>query len=107
MITIKTKKVVKKGVALRKILEIKALAYEELPTEYFSSYPYCYKKSDGKELYINNAWNRSIFVNELYRESYIQELLKAIAECGARLKEINVKVKELEKTWVGEETFCF
>lgn len=105
MITIRTEKLVKKGVAFRKILEIKAITYEELPSEYIGGYPYCYKRDDGKELYVVSNWHRSLFVDNNYKESFFQEMLETITTCGKRLQEINVKVKELEKNWVGEETF--
>lgn len=45
------------------------------------------------------------WVGLTYPEDYFQKKLETIKNAGQRLHEINVRVRELERTWTGEETF--
>lgn len=91
------------GVPSRKIISIEGvLKREELPSAYFlGDGPRIYKTEMG---YIDLP-SGYLVQNEVYNEDQFQSHLAKIREAGARLHEINSKIRELKKTWKGEETF--
>ena len=109
-IVIKTEKVVERGVAKRMILEINALGREELPVEYLRGTPCCYRNTNYNQSPVlcgtNEQINPILTVNHTVREEEFQsKYLPWIKGSGARLREINDRIRELEKAWKGEETF--
>ncbi len=107
-ITIKTERIVPtNGVQSRKILEIQALKYADLPKEYLDGRPQCYMGGGGpKSLYAADRcaiWY--VEPDRIYPEEQFQQILALVRTCGSRLGEINAQARALRETWKGEETF--
>lgn len=112
MIKIRAEKIVKDGIACRKIINISGvLSKEDLPVDYVNG-PYftTLGNSSRPAIDFRNQTDESIesiWVGGTIEENEFQKTLKAIGEYGDRLHEINQKIAELKKTWNGTETFCF
>ena len=89
----------------RKVKEIRALTYNQLPKAYLQKENSIYLK-EGK-LFINLMGVFWIFMKEgeVYEENCFQDKLSMLKEAREMLKEINETVREKEKNWYGEETF--
>ncbi len=95
-IKIKTTKIVDKdGTEGRTIDSIEGvLSFEQLPGEYI----------DFRNL--PSGWGGcDMYIGKFISEKTFQENLKSIKLCGDKLHEINQKIAERRKNWVGEETF--
>ncbi len=105
-IMIKTEKVVVRGIAKRKIVDLDALEYNKLPEEYTNGEPrFNFYENSGKKTFGACGCGGDIHGGSIYTEADFQIKLDGIRKAGERLAEINKRVKELKKTWHGEETF--
>ncbi len=104
-ITIKTEKVVTSdGTERRKILEIEALGWKDLPEVYRN-------KTDALYLDMYNALcccdrpNNILSKGSAYPEQEFQNKLILVRKAGDLLCEINKELKQKRAVWNGEETF--
>ena len=125
-ITIRYKKVVKDGKKFVEILELGALPFEKLPSEYTDylvseNRPYLYfsetdccpkhsfqlrQKNDiTDENKTRHKWS-DLRIGDIVPIGEFNEYKKILRECGNRLQKINRKLREekLLKEWHGEET---
>jgi len=108
-IKIKTEKVVLRGVAYRKVIEISGvLPKSELPDEYIAGRDHsgenpCIFAHDGAIIVFSCAGH--LYTGHSYPEADFQRSITAIKAAGNRLHEINKKTRATTQTWNGEETF--
>lgn len=112
-IKIKAEKIIVRGEQKRKITEIKALSYAELPAEY-TAHKTEYISLAEKDLNYRNPDKTQtshvqskgyLRINEIIEEATFQECLKNIRRCGHRLQEINARLKKENVNWHEKETF--
>ena len=89
----------------RKIKEIKALSYEQLPKAYLRKEASVYLKDGTLYIKLMGTFWRFIEEGEVYKESHFQNKLEVLRKAKKMLKEVNEKVNEIEKSWCGEDTF--
>jgi hypothetical protein len=113
-IIIKTEKLIPaSGVPSRKIISWEGVLYwDNLPAEYKEQGPHCYyewaimaSSKERKRISFSLSSIKTLIWNDTISESEFQRTLSYMRECANRLHEINSKIRELKKTWVGEETF--
>lgn len=108
-IIIETKKTHNRGVKGRDILNIKALKKSELPKEYVQpGQSYCHLEESPFETTLtisDNGIMTFMSTGSFYDEKEFQEKIRAIYECGERLKAINDRIRKEQETWCVEETY--
>jgi hypothetical protein len=115
MIKIRATQVVEKGTKQYRIDKIEALSYSDLPSEYREGRPCCWlEHGDIPCLLIldtltKNALTyqvddhaRDVAVGSMISEKSMEHFLGIIRKCGERLRRINIRVRELEKSWNKE-----
>ncbi len=102
-IVIKTEKIVDQGRQMYKVIRIKALNYNQLPSIYFTKGPYCYKRDN--ELCIFNKVAMGVVEGCQYSKTDMDDFIEIVKKCGDRLMKINQELKEANKDWHGEEIF--
>lgn len=108
MIRIETEKRVVKGIASRKIERLEALKREQLPSEYLAGGESLWLAKGGALCHLAKGQGISFAIlaeTEIISEEDFQVALATIRRCGERLMEINMRVKALQDTWQGRETF--
>jgi len=108
-IKIKTEKIVLRGVAYRKVIEMSGvLPKGELPEEYIVGRNHSGEKprifAQGDAIIVC-SYAGSLFVGRAYLEADFQQSLAAIKAAGDHLHDINIRIKHLQQEWKGEETF--
>lgn len=109
-IRIKTEKIVERGIAKRRILEIEGLIdNEKCPKAYFEGTPYMKKYDYGCSIqYINDKGYYdvcSVCIGQTFEEGRWQKILELINKAGERLHKLRLEEKELREKWTGQETF--
>ena len=106
MIIIKTRKEVNgNGTLGRRILELKALPSENLPSMYLKEKGSFYLAPSGESFYSAESGGSIISKGGFYLESDFQEKKAFIERAGNILMEVNKKLEALRSAWNGEETF--
>lgn len=108
-IIINTEKVWRDGQQYRKVLNFKALTFEQLPEEYHKNGvgPCCFINIDNDLIIWDKAltgtWY-SLEKNKIINEQDFQTVLKLIKKAGNRLMKINKRrAEEKRKQWSGKE----
>ncbi len=104
-ITIKTEKVVtSNGTETRKILEIEALGWNDLPEAYRNEAESIYLDRFGVLCHCTIAgW--VLRKDSIYSEEKFQNAIEDVRKAGDLLCKINKELKQKRAVWNGEETF--
>jgi hypothetical protein len=106
MIKIKTEKEVNSaGVLGRRIVEIKALQYNDLPDLYRKDTAGFHLSTLNNLLLMNVNYSAILREGEFVPEDKYQVKLAAIKIAGEFLHKTNQRLKVLRESWNGEETF--
>ena len=106
-ILVKAKKVKIDDMFCRKILVVNAYEKDQLPGEYFNTYPNCtFCLIGGMEsIKLLNAFGECyLSAGRVCTEEYFQMFISELYRCGDRLRDINLKTKRIELVWRGSET---
>jgi len=105
-IEVKTEKVLEKGLRKYKVIEFNdVIEHQDLPLEYFGDYPYMYNYGDGVVMVKDEDTRTTFRIGNMYSSDAMTDLIETMKRCANRLHNINRRIQEDEKIWVGNETF--
>jgi len=106
-LSIKVKKIVFRGDRYYKVDNISCFSHEELPLKYFECFPYCAMCCSGLSVVSSNNVkdNYYITVGDIIEQEEFEKMMKVVKYCGEKLHNINQEIKEIKKTWQGDEVF--
>lgn len=99
------KNIMEKGVKKLKLVEFSGiLPHEKLPIEYLEGRPHILDATGGRvSLYINDSSWVGFRIGAEFTFDEYKDMIGHIRAAGKRLSDINKKIKESEKNWVGNE----
>jgi hypothetical protein len=108
-LSIKTKKVVYRGIKAYKVVGFSCYEEANLPFEYFDEYPYCIEYKGDLVIITNDKSFKNggcaISVGDIILTDDFDKIMSVLRYCGKKLHDINEHVKQAEAEWKGEEEF--
>ena len=110
MTSIIVERVIHDGERAYKIIDfVDFLRYSNLPSEYTKGCPTMFRGDtcDGERKFIkvyaeNSSTSGNYYVGQVLTPQEFERLVQAMKVCGARLAEINERIRHVAKDWVGK-----